>query len=106
MAYLARSDVKDSQICWNEVIDFESGRIFNNNNGGADDNSNAAADPCDFVSLCRVVNDLNAGFAILRSQVESVVTNLDLVSKSNHRIHEKVFFGGKTFVFRNTFFGF
>jgi hypothetical protein len=59
--------------------------VINNNNEEEEEAMSG-----DFLSLCRVVNGLNAGFAQLRSQVEAVVCNLDLVSKSNNRIHEKV----------------
>lgn len=105
MAYFSCSEVKDSKLCWSEVLGYETARISNNNINNNSSNGNSPRNvndslptstagvttmPSDFSSLCRVVNDLNAGFSLLRAQVETVVTNLDSVSKSNQRIHEKV----------------
>ena len=107
MAYFGCSELKDSKLCWSEVLGYESTRLSNNNNNSNNSSSNGNSGrvenvtnssppststfaPCDIASLCRVVNDLNAGFSLLRAQVETVVTNLDSVSKSNQRIHEKV----------------
>jgi hypothetical protein len=88
------SESKKSQECWKEVftkIENEQMQSFgdsqNNNNNS---NVSTGVFPCDFASLCRVVNDLNSGFSLLRDQLESVVENLDTVSKTNYRIHDKV----------------
>ena len=83
------SESKKSQECWKEVftkIDNEQTQKF----GGNQNNNNSHDVTCDFASLCRVVNDLNSGFSLLRSQLDSVVENLDTVSKTNYRIHDKV----------------
>ena len=106
------SESKESQECWNDVFGrgeneaaelnnqnyrTEADRIdprhlHNNNNNNDDLTTSRIEFPCDFLSLCRVVNELNTGFSILRVQLESVVQNLDVVSKTNTRIHDKVLF--------------
>jgi hypothetical protein len=103
MAFVECSEAKESQLCWTEVLG-RSEEVNNqnyltaedsfrlNNNNDDDNNASSINFPCDFLSLCRVVNDLNAGFSILRTQVETIVSNLESVSKSNHRIHDKVCF--------------
>ena len=97
---MAFVESKESQLCWTEVLGrseevnnqnyLTAEDSFRLNNNNDDDDTNVTF-PCDFLSLCRVVNDLNAGFSLLRSQVETMVSNLDSVSKSNHRIHDKVY---------------
>ena len=85
------SEIKKSQECWKQVftqIDNEQIQNFGDNQNNSNDVTGVF--PCDFASLCRVVNDLNSGFSLLRAQLESVVENLDTVSKTNYRIHDKV----------------
>lgn len=110
------SESQESEECWNDVFgrgieneaelnnqhyrtedDRNDPRHLNNNiNNNINNNDNVDLTtttiefPCDFLSLCRVVNELNTGFSILRVQLESVVQNLDVVSKTNTRIHDKV----------------
>ena len=87
------SESKKSQECWKEVftkIDNEQTQKFGDNQNNNNSNDVTGVFPCDFASLCRVVNDLNSGFSLLRTQLDSVVENLDTVSKTNYRIHDKV----------------
>ena len=87
MAYVNCTEV--NELRWNDVC-VGVGTTINNNNHGAGVSDDNDVRPFDFMTLCRVVNDLNASFSVLQSQVESVVTSLDLVTKSNQQIHEKV----------------
>lgn len=87
------SESKKSQECWKQVftkIDNEQIQNCGDNQNNNNSSNATSVFPCDFASLCRVVNDLNSGFSLLREQLESVVENLDTVSKTNYRIHDKV----------------